>query len=109
VEFAGSYETFRTFVRFDPKWAVGGRGLQQPDELVSGHARLLDDAGERAPLQVFAVVGNRDAQGWLVRMLEDVVSARGVVHKKAPSPEGLQYSPRSQRRQSLAHTPCSTT
>ena len=51
-----------------------GRRLQQPDERISGHPRLLNDAGERSPLQVFVVVGNRHAEGWLVRMLEDVVA-----------------------------------
>lgn len=86
-----------------------GGGLQEPDELINGHTCLLDNAGERSSLQVFIVIGNRHAEGWLFRMLEDVVASRGVMHTKAPSLEGLQYPPRSERRQSLAHTPCRTT
>jgi hypothetical protein len=77
---------------------VRDRCLQQPDELVNGHARLLDNAGKRSPLEVVVVVGNCHAQGWLVRMLEDVMASRGVMHEKAPCLEGLQYASRSEHR-----------
>jgi hypothetical protein len=36
-----------------PHGGKGGLGhvcLQQPDELINGHPRLLDNAGERSPL-----------------------------------------------------------
>jgi hypothetical protein len=68
---------------------MSGGHLQQPDELINGHPRLLDDARQCAPLEVFMVVGNGDAKGRLVRMLEDVMAPRCMMHEKTPSLEGL--------------------
>jgi hypothetical protein len=48
---------------------------QQIDELFDGKIGLENDRSECSTLEIFVVVGDRDAQMWFVWMFENVVAS----------------------------------
>ena len=57
--------------------------LEKLPELVGSEAGLPDDGVEGPAFQVFVVVRDSDSESQIVRMLEEVMGALGVVNKKA--------------------------
>ena len=66
-------------------------------------SRLLNDRTQRAALQVPTVPGERDAQMFLLRVLQDVVAAADMVHYEALPFEQPQNIFGFEGRNPLAH------
>jgi len=71
---------------FAPLYPISYAGveneLEQLDEFLRTVSSLLDDGGQSLPLEILVVHRDGDTQSRLVRMLEDMMSAFGVMNIK---------------------------
>ena len=58
-------------------------GLEKLFKLVVSQAGLLDDGFQGSEFEVLVVIGESDAESWIIGVFENAVSACGVMNKKA--------------------------
>lgn len=76
--------------------------------MFDSESSLLDDRREGFALQIFVVVGQGDAEMRFIRMLENIMAARGVMDEEACFTESPQNFPGLRSGQALAHAGMAT-